>query len=71
MATYDQVDEYTNVYTQKYLFSGHSDSGTIPGSWETLINNTKIAIFKELSELYGMLEGYECCEKEKTQQDKG
>lgn len=22
-ATYDQVDEYTNVYTQKYLFSDY------------------------------------------------
>lgn len=50
-AAYDQVDEYPNVYTQKYLFSDYYDPGIILGSWDTSINKAKISIFIELSKL--------------------
>lgn len=33
-ATYDQVDKYSNVYIQKYIFGDYYDSGTILDSWD-------------------------------------
>lgn len=59
-------DEYTNVYTQKYLLSDYYDPGTILGSWDRSINQTKIPIFIELNKYFCIFEGYEYYEKEKN-----
>lgn len=54
------------MYILKNTYSVTYDPGTILGSWDRSVNQTKIPIFIELNKYFCILESYEYYEKEKN-----